>query len=128
MQMHIIPLLLALGSLAVGTPLHAPVLQASAPLPLLQAQVAPSTADANRILKAQASPFVPNLGQWDHPAKFVHRSGPMTLFVENRGWVLDLVERPREGRAEPRVDHPLGMYRAMPGDDKESQKIRSGSF
>ena len=48
---------------------------------------------AQSLLNGIASPFVPNLGQWNHRARFVHRSGPMTVFLEDRGWVLDLVEQ-----------------------------------
>ena len=36
--------------------------------------------------------FVPNLGQWAHPAPYVFESGPLALFVEPRGWALDLLE------------------------------------
>ena len=35
-----------------------------------------SKAQANAMLQRQAGCFVPNLGQWKHRAKFVHRSGP----------------------------------------------------
>ncbi len=41
------------------------------------------TARANELIRRQPGFFVPNLGQWDHPAKFVHRNGPMTLFLED---------------------------------------------
>ncbi len=41
---------------------------------------ATSKAQANAMLQRQAACFVPNLGQWKHRARFVHRSGPMTLF------------------------------------------------
>lgn len=36
--------------------------------------------------------FVPNLGQWDHPAAYVARFGGMTVFLEERGWSFSLVE------------------------------------
>ena len=49
---------------------------------------ATSKAQANAMLQRQAARFVPNLGQWKHRARFVHRSGPMTLFLEDRGWIL----------------------------------------
>ena len=58
------------------------------------------TAEGNRLLQSQPSPFVPNLGQWEHPAHFVHRSGSMTVFVEDRGWVLDLVAPRRKNHDE----------------------------
>ena len=34
------------------------------------------------MLAGQSSPFVPNLGQWEHRAHFVQRCGPMTVFLE----------------------------------------------
>jgi len=47
--------------------------------------------------------FVPNLGQWDHPARFVARFGAMTAFLEDAGWVLSagetLEEEPVRGAA-----------------------------
>ncbi|MHC4896955.1 MAG: DUF7948 domain-containing protein [Planctomycetota bacterium] len=55
------------------------------------------------MLQRQAGCFVPNLGQWPHRGKFVHRTGPMTLFLEDRGWVLDLVQRPVEPKAGPKA-------------------------
>jgi hypothetical protein len=65
-----------------------------------------------------ASPFVPNLGQWQHRAKFVHRSGPMTLFLEDRGWVVHLVERPVEPKAGPHAGR-----RAILDDRNVDEKI-----
>jgi hypothetical protein len=40
--------------------------------------------------------FVPNLGQWEHPARFVARIGAMTMFLEQKGWTFTLVERTAE--------------------------------
>ena len=37
---------------------------------------------------------MPNLGQWRHPARFVRRAGAVTVFLEDRGWILDLSEPP----------------------------------
>ena len=51
-------------------------------------------------LARTSSPFVPNVGQWTHDARFVHRSGAMTVFLRDRGWVLDLVETPKEERSQ----------------------------
>ena len=48
------------------------------------------TASARELLRRQPGTFVPNLGQWRHEAKYVHRSGRMTLFLQDRGWVIDL--------------------------------------
>ena len=75
----------------------------------------PTTTDANRLLQGPPGFFVPNLGQWDHPARFVHRSGPMTLFLKDRGWVLDLVERPAVPDAGPRA--PVHQAMAIDGPD-----------
>ena len=44
------------------------------------------TARANELIQHQPGFFLPNLGQGDHAAKFVHRCGPMTLFAEEGGW------------------------------------------
>jgi hypothetical protein len=33
--------------------------------------------------------FEPNLGQWDHLAKFLHRQGSLRMFLSSRGFVLD---------------------------------------
>jgi hypothetical protein len=82
--------------------------------------IAPTTTDANRLLQGQPGFFVPNLGHWVHAARFVHRSGPMTLFLEDRGWVIDLVERPVEPKTSP---HESG-HCAIPSDGKADQKIR----
>ncbi len=77
---------------------------------------ATSKAEANAMLQRQAGCFVPNLGQWEHRARFVHRSGPMTLFLEDRGWVLDLVERPAKPKARPHEPGFFATHQKMPGD------------
>ena len=77
------------------------------------------TVGATRLLNRQPGFFVPNLGQWEHPAKFVHRSGPMTLLLKDRGWVIDLVERPVEPEAKPHASQ-----HTTPGDGEVEQKIR----
>jgi hypothetical protein len=61
------------------------------------------TTQATEMIRRQPGVFVPNLGQWEHGATFVHRSGPMTLFLKKRGWVLDLIElRGREANRKVR--------------------------
>ncbi len=50
------------------------------------------TTQATEMIRRQPGVFVPNLGQWEHGATFVHRSGPMARFLKKRGWVLDLIE------------------------------------
>lgn len=75
-------------------------------------------AQANELIRRQPGFFVPNLGQWEHPSRFVHRSGPMTLFLEERGWVVDLVEVPAKSKARPRA-----VYQAVPSDRDVDQKI-----
>ena len=42
------------------------------------------------------TPFVPNLGQWEHRAAYVARFGAMTVFLERRGWRFTLEERAGE--------------------------------
>ena len=82
----------------------------------------PSTANANRLLQGQPGFFVPNLGQWDHAASFVHRSGPMTLFLQDRGWLLNVVEPPKKKKGDPR--DRFDPMRAMPQEDTKNEKIR----
>ena len=49
---------------------------------------APSNSPVPLRANATPAPFVPNLGQWTHPAHFVFASGATTLFAEGRGWTL----------------------------------------
>jgi len=51
------------------------------------------------LLRGGRPAFIPNLGQWDWPVRFVARAGPATVFLDERGWILDL----REARADGRV-------------------------
>ena len=44
------------------------------------------------MLEGLPSPFVPNLGQWEHRAAYVARFGAMTVFFEENGWTFTLVE------------------------------------
>src|SRR5262245_60965927 len=44
--------------------------------------------------------FVPNVGQWEHPARYVAKVGPMTVFLEEKGWTFTLVERAARRRKE----------------------------
>jgi hypothetical protein len=82
-------------------------------------QALDARARAQSLLKNMASPFVPNLGQWQHRGRFVHRAGPMTVFLEDRGWVLDLVERPAAPETRSRAWGP-----AMQEDRNVEQKTR----
>ena len=41
-----------------------------------------SFAATQQALRETSVPFIPNLGQWDHPARFLHRSGAMSLLLE----------------------------------------------
>ncbi len=110
MRRPIILLVSILGSIYFGLSMTNPRPQAE-----ISAQVEISSQVATgRLRAAHSSCFVPNLGQWKHTARFVHRSGPMTLFLEDRGWVLDLVECPVEPEARP--------HHAMPADRKADQK------
>ena len=86
-----------------------------------------SKAQANKLIQRQPGFFVPNLGQWDHPAKFVHRSGAMTLFLEDRGWVLDLVERPAQAQG-PHQSSSFTMPPETPLEDGADLKIRGAAL
>ena len=75
--------------------------------------------DAESLLASQPIAFVPNLGQWEQPARYVARLGAMTVFLQEKGWTFTLVERtaPNEnapeigGRAarEPEPTHARGV-------------------
>ncbi len=56
--------------------------------------VAPTPrAEGTKLLGRLPVAFVPNLGQWDSPARYVARIGAMTMFLEEKGWSFTLVER-----------------------------------
>lgn len=50
-------------------------------------------AEGTKVLGRLPVAFVPNLGQWQHRARFVTRMGPMTVFLEEKGWTFTLAER-----------------------------------
>jgi len=74
------------------------------------------TAGATELLNRQPGFFVPNLGQWDHAASFVHRSGSMTLFLEDRGWVIDIAERPAAKPGTDRSGRGVALRMTFEGD------------
>lgn len=80
-----------LGAAALFFTTHEPPRRASPPQPL-PASGAQGTAMLSRLPVA----FVPNLGQWQHSARFVARIGAMTVFLEQKGWTFTLVERAAE--------------------------------
>lgn len=43
--------------------------------------------------------FVPNLGQWDHPARFVARIGGAGVFLEEDGFLVSVPESEEKGAA-----------------------------
>ena len=53
-------------------------------------------AEGNTLLSRLPVAFVPNLGQWQHPARYVARVGAMTVFLEQKGWTFTLMERTAE--------------------------------
>src|SRR5688572_6135745 len=64
--------------------------------------VAQAHAGGTHLLSQLPVAFVPNLGQWQHPARFVARIGAMTVFLEATGWTLACVER-GAGKELPRL-------------------------
>ena len=42
-------------------------------------------AEGTKLLSRLPVAFVPNLGQWEHPARYVARFGGMTVFLEDKG-------------------------------------------
>ncbi|MHC4898157.1 MAG: DUF7948 domain-containing protein, partial [Planctomycetota bacterium] len=90
---------------------------------------APSKAQANAMLQRQAACFVPNLGQWEHPARYVAKFGAMTVFLEGKGWVFTLSEKERGAAvrmqfttsdSDPRIepeDQLVGVHNYFLGND-----------
>ena len=60
------------------------------------------TAEGPKMLGRLPVAFVPNLGQWEHGAQYVARVGAMTVFLEQHGWSVTLVERPSSKERERR--------------------------
>ena len=50
-------------------------------------------AEGTQMLGRLPVAFVPNLGQWEHAARYVARVGAMTVFLEQQGWSFTVVER-----------------------------------
>ena len=49
--------------------------------------------EATKMLGRQPVAYVPNLGQWEHDARYVARLGATTVFLQDNGWTVTLVER-----------------------------------
>ena len=113
--------LLALPAISSTWTVDTEVHGASAMLDVSATSDAPISARADELIRRQPGLFVPNLGQWKHSARFVHRSGPMTLFLKDRGWAIDLMERRVERMAMAR---PHDSQQAMPEERDDRQKIR----
>lgn len=77
----------------------------------------PTTAHADDLRARSRLPasFVPNLGQWRHPACYVGRIGAMTVFLEEQGWTIALVDRAKEIKKE-RKEKPRGGIEGGPED------------
>ena len=97
-------ILIALIVTVAAALLSLPSREDSVAMPVAQHAVA-SNVEAMQLIRCQPGFFVPNLGQWNNAARFVHRSGPMTLFLENRGWTVDLAERPASVETAPHSAH-----------------------
>jgi len=64
--------------------------------PVREHAAAPSgSTEGTKMLGRLPVVFVPNVGQWQHPARYVARVGAMTVFLEDKGWTFTLVERTR---------------------------------
>ena len=58
--------------------------------------------------------FVPNLGQWEHPARFVARVGGAGVFLEEGGFTLTVAERGEKCRdAGPEGPFPRSEERRV---------------
>ena len=58
-----------------------------------------ANAEGAKLLGRLPVAFVPNLGQWDHAARYVARFGGMTVFLQEQGWTFTLAER-SQGQTE----------------------------
>src|SRR5262245_34376607 len=48
-------------------------------------------AEATNMLGRLPVAFVPNMGQWSHPARYVASVGNITVFLDERGWIFTLI-------------------------------------
>ena len=74
-------------------------------------------------LLQQPGGFVPNLGQWDHPGRYLAQLGATTVFLEDDGFLLTFAgprpdASPRErvagrGRARPAASHESALAAAV---------------
>ena len=71
------------------------------------------------------SPFVPNLGQWEHSVRFVRRGRTMTVFLEECGWVLDLAPRAAHQRGR-RVALRMAFEGAAPAPRLDGEQPLPG--
>lgn len=63
------------------------------PSPLVAPRPDVPSGEGARLLHRVPVAFVPNLGQWEHPARYVARLGATTVFLQDQGWTLTFVER-----------------------------------
>ncbi len=65
----------------------------------LTASAVAQAGPADAVVKSPAPPisFVANLGQWDRRATFAARMGPLTAYLEDRGWTFTLVQPVSQG-------------------------------
>ncbi|MEM7205339.1 MAG: hypothetical protein AAF628_34100 [Planctomycetota bacterium] len=92
--------LAAVASLVAVVVSHRQATHSDAEAVAHRADSAPTSAARDAAIPA-ATPavgWIENRGQWDHPARFVLR-GALSMFLEPRGWTVDLVERTTELRA-----------------------------
>src|SRR5262245_12813674 len=63
-------------------------------------------AEGTKMLGRLPVAFEPNVGQWEHPVRYVARIGAMTVFLEEEGWSFTLVEGAVKGeRREHEVEN-----------------------
>lgn len=79
--------------------------------------------------------FVPNVGQWEHPAQYVARFGPMTMFLQEDGWWLQLAapgssQKDRRdvgaGTEQPQRDGQHGVALRMTFVDADAPRLVEG--
>ena len=61
-----------------------------------------NTTGARALMQQVPAAFIQNRGQWDPRVRFKAKLGPMTAFLENRGWTIKVEKRVYEKRGRER--------------------------
>ena len=78
------------GALALVLGPRPPAPRKTAPPASLDSQA------AQAVTRLSTGAFVENRGQWDSPARYVARIGPLTAFLEDQGWTFTLEKKTKD--------------------------------